>query len=153
MNRFMTRILVLASLQAMMQWAAVSVSHAKEAVTNSMGTRVSVWPGKQADGSMLLPNQWSLRPTGRQIELRDFPVNIAVHPKGRYVAVLHSGHSVNVVTIVDLASERAASHLAARTAYNNIGLPKSPLVSFDPHQIDRRHRVLAIVTANGSSTR
>ena len=59
---------------------------------------------------MLLPNQWSLKPAGRQIELRDFPVNIALHPQGRYAAVLHSGHSVNVVTIIDLQSEKVVSH-------------------------------------------
>src|SRR2546430_14172207 len=70
----------------------------------------TVWPGKQPDGSVLLPNQWSLRPAGRQIELRDFPVNMAVHPRGRYVAVLHCGYSVNVVTVVDLVSQKIVSH-------------------------------------------
>src|SRR5206468_6051521 len=74
------------------------------------GTRTPSWPGQQPDGSMLLPNQWSLKPFGRQIELRDFPVNIALHPQGRYAAVLHSGHSVNVVTIIDLRSEKIVSH-------------------------------------------
>src|SRR5690242_9506994 len=59
-------------------------------------------PGKQPDGSVLLPNQWSLRPVGKQIELRDFPINIAVHPSGQFVAVLHSGYSAHQVTIVDL---------------------------------------------------
>lgn len=37
-------------------------------------------PGYRPDGSVLLPNQWSLRPAGRQIEMGDFPVNIAVQP-------------------------------------------------------------------------
>ena len=40
-------------------------------------------PGQRADGSVLLPNQWSLRPVGQQIELGDFPINIAVHPQSR----------------------------------------------------------------------
>ncbi|HUA39573.1 MAG TPA: hypothetical protein VMA35_14365, partial [Candidatus Sulfopaludibacter sp.] len=31
-------------------------------------------PGLRPDGSALLPNQWSLRPAGRQVELGDFPV-------------------------------------------------------------------------------
>src|SRR5436189_6214189 len=39
-----------------------------------------VLPGKQSDGSVLLPNQWSLRPVGKQVELGDFPINVAVHP-------------------------------------------------------------------------
>jgi YVTN family beta-propeller protein len=61
-----------------------------------------VWPGQQADGSMLLPNQWSLRPAGEQIPLADFPVNMALHPDGRFVAVLHSGFSAHEVWIIDL---------------------------------------------------
>jgi hypothetical protein len=28
-------------------------------------------PGQRADGSVLLPNQWSLRPAGQQVELDD----------------------------------------------------------------------------------
>src|SRR6266581_2102512 len=107
----MKRICELILSEIITLWlASVLACSAREAVTNSLETRVSAWPGKQADGSMLLPNQWSLRPTGRQIELRDFPVNIAIHPNGRFVAVLHSGHSVHVVTIVDLASEKIVSH-------------------------------------------
>jgi DNA-binding beta-propeller fold protein YncE/phospholipase C len=59
-------------------------------------------PGHRPDGSVLLPNQWSLRPAGRQISLGDFPVNIAVHPGGRFAAVAHSGFGKNEVLIVDL---------------------------------------------------
>jgi Lactonase, 7-bladed beta-propeller/Phosphoesterase family len=68
------------------------------------------WPGRKADGSVLLPNGWSLRPAGRQLELGgDFPVNIALHPGGRYAAVLHAGYSRHEVVIVDLAAERVVS--------------------------------------------
>src|SRR5206468_10502959 len=67
-------------------------------------------PGKRADGSILLPNQWSLRPAGRQIELRDFPVNIAVHPGGRFAAILHSGYSANQISVIDLSQGASVSH-------------------------------------------
>ena len=67
-------------------------------------------PGIRADGSILLPNQWSLRPAGKQIELRDFPVNIALHPKGDFVAILHSGYSANQISIIDLALGKSVSH-------------------------------------------
>ncbi len=79
------------------------------AVTQSTATQ-SNFPGKQSDGSVLLPNQWSLRPVGKQIELRDFPINLALHPSGRFVAVLHSGYSAHQVTIVDLSKGEAVSH-------------------------------------------
>ena len=59
-------------------------------------------PGLRPDGSVLLPNQWSLRPAGKQIPLGDFPVNIAVHPGGRFAAVLHSGHGRHEIMVVDV---------------------------------------------------
>ena len=46
-------------------------------------------PGPQADGSVLLHNQWSLRPAGRQVEVGDFPANVAV-VFNRGCEVLHS---------------------------------------------------------------
>jgi DNA-binding beta-propeller fold protein YncE len=66
-------------------------------------------PGARSDGSVLLPNQWSLRPVGRQILLGDFPVNIAITPDGRYAAVLHSGNSEHEIVIVDLKSNSIVS--------------------------------------------
>ena len=66
-------------------------------------------PGLRPDGSVLLPNQWSLRPAGKQVPLGDFPVNIAVHPDGRYAAVLHSGHGPHEIVIVDLRSATVVS--------------------------------------------
>ncbi|MBI3414748.1 MAG: SMP-30/gluconolactonase/LRE family protein [Verrucomicrobia bacterium] len=59
-------------------------------------------PGARPDGSVLLPNQWSLRPAGRQIELGDFPANIAMHPNGRFAAVLHCGYGTQEVVTVAL---------------------------------------------------
>src|SRR5438093_2422612 len=58
-------------------------------------------PGVQATGAIQLPNQWSLRPAGKQVTLGDFPVNIAVHPTGRWLAILHAGYGTHEVTIFD----------------------------------------------------
>jgi DNA-binding beta-propeller fold protein YncE len=66
-------------------------------------------PGQRADGSVLLPNQWSLRPVGRQIEMGDFPINIAVEPSGRFAIILHSGYTQHGLRIVDLKAERIVS--------------------------------------------
>ena len=62
-----------------------------------------ILPGHKPDGSVLLPNQWSLRPAGRQAALGDFPVNIAVHPAGRFAAVLHSGYSTHEIVVVEVS--------------------------------------------------
>ena len=75
-------------------------------------------PGVQPDASVLLPNQWSLRPAGRQVELGNFPVNVAVHPQGKFAAVLHSGYGPHVVSVVDLAAGKVASQVTLpRTFY------------------------------------
>lgn len=90
----------------------------KNVPDNASQTSAQVeWPGKRADGSVLLPNQWSLRPAGRQIELADFPVNNAVHPGGRFVAILHAGYSQHEILIVDLSSDKVLSHTPINEAF------------------------------------
>ncbi len=64
-------------------------------------------PGIKVDGSILLPNQWSLRPSGRQVPLGDFPVNMAVHPSGKFVVVLHAGDSAEELISVSLPTGQA----------------------------------------------
>jgi DNA-binding beta-propeller fold protein YncE len=59
-------------------------------------------PGVQPDGSIRLHNTWSLKPAGKQIELGDFPVNIAVHPSGEWLAVLHAGYGEHEIVVVDV---------------------------------------------------
>ena len=58
-------------------------------------------PGRQDDGRVQLPNGWSLRPAGAQVKVGDFPVNVAVHPGGRWLAVLHAGAGTHEVAVVD----------------------------------------------------
>jgi YVTN family beta-propeller protein len=81
-------------------------------------------PGKRPDGSVLLPNHWSLRPAGKQVELGDFPINVAVHPDGRFAAVLHSGYGAHQIMVVDIA----AAHVVSRTGVHEAfyGLEFSP---------------------------
>jgi YVTN family beta-propeller protein len=74
-------------------------------------------PGARPDGSVLLPNQWSLRPAGRQIELGDFPVNIAIHPGGRFAAVLHSGYGKHEIIVIDLKDGRTTSRTPIRESF------------------------------------
>jgi DNA-binding beta-propeller fold protein YncE len=77
-------------------------------------------PGKQKDGSVLLPNLWSLRPVGTQIELGDFPINIAVHPSGRFAAVLHSGYGRHQIVIVDIPAARIISQQGLNQAFYGV---------------------------------
>ena len=77
-------------------------------------------PGQRADGSVLLPNQWSLRPVGRQVTLGDFPVNIAVHPGGRFVAVLHTGHGRHQIAVVDVPAGKVVGEFPVDEAFYGI---------------------------------
>jgi DNA-binding beta-propeller fold protein YncE len=59
-------------------------------------------PGVLPGGVVQLPNQWSLRPVGRQVLLGDFPVNVALHPSDPWLAVLHAGYGTHEVVILDV---------------------------------------------------
>lgn len=58
-------------------------------------------PGNQASTqSMLLPTGWSLTPAGRSLPLGDLPLNIAVSPNKKYLAVTNNGqgkHSLQLI--------------------------------------------------------
>jgi len=87
---------------------------------NSQSTNLNPharWPGRQPDGSVLLPNLWSLRPVGHQIALGDFPVNIAIHPDNRFAAVLHCGFGQNEVVVVDLPALKIVSRTKIDEAF------------------------------------
>ena len=75
------------------------------------------WPGPRVGGGVLLPNQWSLDPVGKQVPLGDFPVNLVIHPAGRYAAVLHCGNGPHEIVVVDLRAGRVASRVAVEEAF------------------------------------
>jgi YVTN family beta-propeller protein len=67
-------------------------------------------PGVQPDGSVLLHNQWSIRPAGRQVQLPGtLPVNVAVDPKGKFAAVMDCGYGPHEVVVVELNSGKITS--------------------------------------------
>ncbi len=86
----------------------VAWPRAEEAAT----TPKRILPGIQADGSIRLPNQWSLRPAGKHLEVGDFPVNTALHPSGDWLAVQHAGYSQHEVVIVQVKGEQ--QHITCR---------------------------------------
>jgi len=81
-------------------------------------------PGPRPDGSVLLPNHWSLRPAGKQVELGDFPINMAVHRDGRFAAVLHSGYSEHEILVVDIESAKVTSRTRVHEAFYGLEFSK-----------------------------
>lgn len=80
--------------------------------------------GPQADGSVLLPTGWLLRPAGTQIETDTFPMASAMSPNKRFLAVLHGGYNPPSVAILNPASMKQISRIDLPDAW--LGLSFSP---------------------------
>jgi YVTN family beta-propeller protein len=94
----------LASLTAVVAVLAATLGHGTEEPAELPPRTVPqrILPGIQTDGVVQLPNQWRLRPAGTQLQLGDFPVHIAIHPEGRFLAILHCGYGDHEIVIVDV---------------------------------------------------
>jgi DNA-binding beta-propeller fold protein YncE len=82
-------------------------------------------PGMDEGGTVLLPNQWSLKPAGKQIKLGDFPVQIVLHPSERWAAVLHAGYGDHEIVVVDLKRDRVVSRVTVPQAFYGICLDRN----------------------------
>ncbi len=59
-----------------------------------------------------LPNGWKLTPAGRMVRLGDLPLNIAVSPSQKLVAVTNNGQSDQSVQLVDLRAKKTIDSVA-----------------------------------------
>jgi len=89
-------------------------------VAGSPGAAKATWPGLARDGSVLLPNGWSLRPAGRQSRLGDFPVLAALHPSEPVLAVLHAGYGEHEVVTLDTASGKVIGRVALAETFSGL---------------------------------
>ncbi len=55
---------------------------------------------------VLLPNGWSLTPAGRTLPLGDLPLNMALSPNGRYLAVTNNGVGRQFIQLIDTRKEK-----------------------------------------------
>lgn len=67
--------------------------------------------GPQADGSVLLPTGWSIRPAGEQIPTDTFPMASALSPDKKFLAILHGGYSLPSVVIHEAKTLKPLSRL------------------------------------------
>src|SRR2546423_6215981 len=67
-------------------------------------------PGKE-NKSVLLPNGWSLSPVGRSVQLGDLPLNMAVSPNKKWIAVTNNGQSTQSLQLIDVQSEKQLSQV------------------------------------------
>ncbi len=105
---------------------ALGTSVKAQQPTVSQSEKLSLrWPGQLSGGGMLLPNGWSLLPVGHQISLGDFPVNMVLHPSGRWALVAHGGYGTHELVAVDLAARRVASRVTVQETYLGLALAPS----------------------------
>ncbi len=74
-------------------------------------------PGPLSDGSVLLPNHYRLTPAGKQIPVGDLPLNMAVSPDGKYLAVTNNGYSEQFVSIIDIATQKQIQTLPVQASF------------------------------------
>lgn len=63
-----------------------------------------------------LPNGWSLTPVGKSIAVGDLPLNIAISPSKKYLAITNNGQSKQGLQLVDVKGEKIL---------DKISIPKS----------------------------
>ncbi len=80
---------------------------------------VAQLPGEK-DGRMLLPNGWWLSPAGTSIDLGDLPLNAALSPDQRYMAITHGGMSKPVLMLVDLNEHKVVQTLPVKDSWLGI---------------------------------
>jgi DNA-binding beta-propeller fold protein YncE len=80
------------------------------------------FPGPKPDGSVQLPNQWRLMPTGKHTTLGDLPVTLALHPKGPYVVALHCGYGTHEVVVAKIEGDttQIVSRVAMPQAFHGL---------------------------------
>jgi YVTN family beta-propeller protein len=53
-----------------------------------------------------LPNGWSLTPIGKSLPLGDLPLNLAVSPSKKLMAVTNNGQSIQSIQLIDIKNEK-----------------------------------------------
>ena len=72
----------------------------------------------------LLPNGWTLSPTGRSLPLGDLPLNIAVSHSKKLIAVTNNGQSVQSIQLIDPATEKILDNVVIPKAWYGLKFSK-----------------------------
>ncbi|MCA6450031.1 MAG: bifunctional YncE family protein/alkaline phosphatase family protein [Chitinophagaceae bacterium] len=64
-----------------------------------------------------LPNGWSLTPVGRSLPLGDLPLNMAISPSQKLLAVTNNGQSKHSLQLIDVVTEKVLDHIEVPKAW------------------------------------
>lgn len=78
-------------------------------------------PGRmEQSNQMLLPNGWKLSPAGRSLPLGDLPLNMALSPNGKMLALTNNGQSKQCIQLIDPSAEVQLDEVAIEKAWYGI---------------------------------
>jgi DNA-binding beta-propeller fold protein YncE len=79
---------------------------------------------RPGDQGYLLPNGWTITPTGRQIDIPGLPPKVIVEPSGTHAFVLTSGWNDHGVSVVDLLHNRETQSIVLKSSW--LGMQYDP---------------------------
>ncbi len=85
----------------------------------AFGNAAAQVPGPQ-DGRVLLPNGWWLSPAGKSIKLGDLPLNAALSPGQKYLAITSGGFSTPKLWLVNLHDFKIDQELKLKDSWLGI---------------------------------
>ena len=80
-------------------------------------------PGPTKEGTRL-PNRWMLTPAGKHIPVGDLPLNMALSPNGKILALTNNGYSKQFISLIDTEQDTVIRELDVDKAF--YGLSFSP---------------------------
>jgi YVTN family beta-propeller protein len=81
-------------------------------------------PGKQPDGSYLLPTGWRIQPAGTQIPLDTLPMSTALSKDGKFLLVLNGGYKPPSISVLNTADMHELSRVPVADGW--LGIAFSP---------------------------
>ncbi|WP_143308068.1 bifunctional YncE family protein/alkaline phosphatase family protein [Chitinophaga vietnamensis] len=73
---------------------------------------------------ILLPNGWSLTPVGHSLQLGDLPLNVAVSPSEKLLAVTNNGQSKHTIQLLDASKESILDEVNIPKAWLGLAFSK-----------------------------
>lgn len=76
----------------------------------------AVW-GQAVQNPVMLPNGWQLTPAGKHIPLGDLPLNMALSPDGRWLAVTNNGYGRQCIQLMDVVHEKPCADVSISSSW------------------------------------
>ncbi len=71
-----------------------------------------------------LPNGWTITPHGKQIPLHDLPLNMAISPSKKWMAITNNGQSTQSIQLIDLMKDSLVSEYIMDKAWLGLAFSK-----------------------------